>query len=69
MSTKFLRMFYNFTVIEIYFKKTEMFINDFLLKRSLQIKFYKELAVIEYCELIQMDKIRIAFKCTLDKRL
>lgn len=46
-----------------------MFINDFLLKRSLQIKFYKELAVIEYCELIQMDKIRIAFKCTLDKRL
>lgn len=68
MSTKFLRVFYNFTVIEIYLK-TEMFINDFLLKRSLQIKFYKELAVIEYCELIQMDKIRIAFKCTLDKRL
>lgn len=68
MSTKFLLVFYNFTVIEIYLK-TEMFINDFLLKRSLQIKFYKELAVIEYCELIQMDKIRIAFKCTLDKRL
>lgn len=68
MSTKFLRVFYNFTVIEIYLK-TEMFINDFLLKRSLQIKFYKELAVIEYCELIQMDKIRIAFKCTLNKSL